>query len=62
MPLRPDSEIRASTVPLCPSGRTMFNPNPIVPSGLGVAMPTSGARCAAPHWSSNPSSVYTAPS
>ena len=35
-----------------PGTVTTFSPRPMVPSGFGVASPTSGARCGAPHWSS----------
>ena len=40
----------------------MVRPMPIVPLGLRNAMPDADALALAPHWLSNPSSVYTAPS
>ena len=39
-----------------------LTPNPIVPSGFRNAVPSALAADAAPHWSSTPSSVSTAPS
>jgi hypothetical protein len=61
-PLTVASAMRASTSTGRPPGTVMmWRPKPIVPSGFGVATPTSGARCPAPHWSSKPSTVKSAP-
>ena len=47
------NDTRASTCTARPPGAvTMWRPRPMVPSGFGVASPTSDARCGAPHWSS----------
>jgi hypothetical protein len=63
VPLNAPRVMSASTCRGRPPGAvTMFRPKPIVPSALGNAVPvTDAASAPPPHWSSVPSSRYTAP-